>query len=208
MNKCISLKIQQFFYKTIHDTHKIGRYWLKIDGFETRAICKTCGDDETMDHILTECTHPSTQLIWSLARKTWPHGSETWPQLTLGTIVGCGTIEIRTATNQRHRHTTNPGPQVNAGATRLIKILLSESAYLIWTTRCERIIRGIEPSERAMKATWRNAINRRFSEDVITAMKVLRRQNHTKLIKHTWEKALLQHHGNLPENWLLRVKGF
>ena len=93
----ICLKIQQFFYKTIHDTHKIGRYWLKIDGFETRAICKTCGDDETMDHILMECTHPSTQLIWSLAQKTWPHGSETWPQLTLGTIIGCGTIEIRSS---------------------------------------------------------------------------------------------------------------
>jgi ribonuclease HI len=56
----IRLKIQQFFYKTIHGTQKIGRYWLNIPEYEHRALCNNCEDDETMNHILVECTHPTT----------------------------------------------------------------------------------------------------------------------------------------------------
>ena len=205
----IRLKIQQFFYKAIHGTHKIGRYWLKIEGFERRATCETCGDDETMNHILIECSHPSTRLIWALAEKTWPHERNTWPEITFGSVIGCGTIDIKTQATpgQRHRE-ENPVPRSNAGATRLAKILISESAHLIWTTRCARVIRGTQHADRIIEATWRSMINRRLSEDTITATRVLRRKDYTKLIKSTWEKALLKYHGSIPENWLLRVKGF
>ena len=86
--KPIRLRVQQFFFKTIHGTQKIGRFWLNIEGYNHRAACNTCEDDETMNHILTECLHPTTRLIWSLAKTTWPHGDETWPEITLGTIIG------------------------------------------------------------------------------------------------------------------------
>jgi ribonuclease HI len=206
----IRLTIQQFFFKAIHGTHKIGRYWLNIDGFEERAICRTCGDDESMNHILTECTHQSNQLIWSLAKKLWPHGDNTWPEVTFGTIIGCGALEIKTprANPRRCNAAAPPEPQPNAGASRLIKILLSESAYLIWIVRCERTIRGIERTGREIDTTWRHTINRRLSEDTIAATKILRRESHKKLVKNTWEKALIKHHGSIPENWLLRGKGF
>ncbi|KAF8266420.1 hypothetical protein EI94DRAFT_1733157 [Lactarius quietus] len=35
----IRLKIQQFFYKAIHVTHKTGRYWLNMEGYEHRPAC-------------------------------------------------------------------------------------------------------------------------------------------------------------------------
>jgi hypothetical protein len=75
-------------------------------------------------------------------------------------------------------------------------------------TRCERTIGGREPPDREIKAAWQNTINRRLSEDKTTATKILQCENYTKLIKNTWEKALTLHHGSLPDNWLLREKGF
>ena len=77
-----------------------------------------------------------------------------------------------------------------AGATRLIKILVSEAAYLIWITRCGRAIRGDELTENETKAAWRRTLNRRISEDTTTASRVLRKPEYIKLIKNTWEKAL------------------
>jgi ribonuclease HI len=206
----IRLKIRQFFYKTIHETHKIGRFWLNIEGFQQRAACRPCNDDETMNHILIECTHPTTQLIWELAKETWPHSESSWPEITLGTIIGCGALQIKTGTHQGQRRdaATPNTPKPNAGATHLIKILISEAAYSIWVLRCERVIRGHEHTERETRAAWRKILNRRISEDTTTATRVRRKPNYIKLIKNTWETALQKHHGSIPENWIRRGKGF
>ncbi|KAH9163159.1 hypothetical protein EDB89DRAFT_1829099, partial [Lactarius sanguifluus] len=51
------------------------------------------------------------------------------------------------------------------GATRLLRIIISESAYLIWTLRCNRTIRDKTYTEREIEQTWLRAINRRLSED-------------------------------------------
>jgi hypothetical protein len=58
------------------------------------------------------------------------------------------------------------------------------------------------------EAAWRKTINRRLSKDKIAAIKVLRKDDGIKLVKNTWEKALFKHHGSIPEDWLLREKGF
>lgn len=67
----IRLRIQHLFFKSIHKTHKIGRYWLNIlaDRYSQRTTCRNCDDDETMNHVLIECTHLTTRL---LARETQP----------------------------------------------------------------------------------------------------------------------------------------
>lgn len=208
--KPIRLRIQQFFFKAVHGTHKIGRFWLNIEGYTQRAACRNCGDDETMNHILTECTHPSTRLIWSLAKETWPHDEDTWPEITLGTIIGCGTLQIRTQKENRreNRNTNVAKDRPDAGATRLIKILISEAAYLIWITRCERAIRGNEHTERETRAAWRKTLNRRISEDTTTASRVRRTSDYINLIKSTWEKSLEKFYSSIPNNWIHRGKGF
>lgn len=208
--KPIRLRIQQFFFKAVHGTHKIGRFWLNIEGYTQKAACGNCGDDATMNHILTECTHPSTRLIWSLAKETWPHDEDTWPEITLGTIIGCGTLQIRTQKENRreNRNTNVAKDHPDAGATRLIKILISEAAYLIWITRCERAIRGNEHTERETRAAWRKTLNRRISEDTTTASQVRRTSDYINLIKSTWEKSLEKFYGSIPNNWIHRGKGF
>ena len=206
IRKCpIRPKIQQFFYKTLHNSHKIGRYWLNIPTLEERCFCQECKSDESMDHILTECEHPTRTLIWEKAKYIWPHGENTWPEVSLGTIVGCNALTIKTEQKKKDRMGQTRITKVHdPGATRLLKIIISESAYLIWTLRCERTIHGKNHTDREVEAAWLNVINRRLSEDKTTATKVLRREQHTNLVKNTWDRALYKRHRNLPEDWINR----
>ena len=198
-------KIQQFFYKALHGSHKIGRYWLNVPTLEERCFCTTCKSDESMDHILTECEHPTRTLIWERAKKTWPHGENTWPRIAFGTIIGCNTLTIKTMQKEKDREgQTRLVKCHDPGATRLLKIIISESAYLIWTLRCERTIRGKEHTDKEVEAAWLRVINRRLSEDKTTATKVLRREQHTNLVKNTWDRALYKRHSNLPDDWINR----
>ena len=82
-----------------------------------------------MGHILTECTAPGRHEVWELCRKVWLRKWPTWPVLELGTILGCGLAEFKDDEGRAH-----------PGAARLFRILISESAFLIWSLRCERRI--------------------------------------------------------------------
>ena len=158
-----------------------------------------------MDHILTVCEHPTRSLIWKKAENLWPHGENTWPRISLGTIIGCNTLTVETA--QKKKDDTGQiilSKHHDPGATRLLKIIISESAYLIWTLRCERTIRGREYTDREVEAAWLKVINRKLSEDKTTATKVLRREQYTNVVKNTWDRALYKRHSNLPEDWIIR----
>ncbi|KAJ7185383.1 hypothetical protein C8R46DRAFT_820360, partial [Mycena filopes] len=54
----------------------------------------------------------------------WRKKHPSWPELSLGTILGCG---LASFTDENGR----PLP----GATRLYHILISESLFLIWKIR-------------------------------------------------------------------------
>ena len=201
----IQTKIQQFFFKTIHDTQKIGRYWLNIPDFESRCFCHFCDADETMDHIIVNCEHPTQRIIWKRAKELWPHNEDTWPTITLGTIVGCNALNIETLQKKKDRMGQEQLTKVHdPGATRLIKIILSEAAYLIWTLRCERVIQGKDRMQREVESAWLKTINRRLSEDKTTATKVIRKEPHTNSVRNTWDRALYKRHRDLPEDWINR----
>ncbi|KAG1839037.1 hypothetical protein DFJ58DRAFT_644578, partial [Suillus subalutaceus] len=57
------------------------------------------------------------------------------------------------------------------GASRLLRIIISESAYLIWVLRCERVIQGILQDEEKTKRRWMNAIDKRLQLDRVIASK-------------------------------------
>ena len=198
-------KIQQFFFKTLHEAHKIGRFWLNIPTLEERCFCQTCNDDETMEHILTTCEHPARKLIWNSAEKLWPHGEDTWLRISMGTIIGCNALAVETLQEKKDESgQTHLTKQHDPGATRLLKIVLSESAYLIWTLRCKRSIHGKERTDREIEVIWLKVINNRLSEDKTTATKVLRKEQHTTMVRNTWDRALYKRHRDLPEDWMNR----
>ena len=108
----------------------------------------------------------------------------------------------------RHNRPTVALTLPNAGATKLLKILVSEAAYLIGITRCRRAIHGDDLTENETKAAWRRTLNRRISEDTTTASHVLHKPEYIKLIKNSWEKALQKYYGSIPDYWIWRGKGF
>ena len=106
--------IQQFLYKTMHDAFIMGKRWRDVQGREDREICATCNMTDDMSHILTQCREQTTQLIWTLAKGLWPHRSPPWPEINLGTILGCGCITMMTddeqRDEQRERKMAHQGP--------------------------------------------------------------------------------------------------
>ena len=136
----ISKKIQIFIFKSLHNVHKIGEFWRNIPLYEHREKCYSCGiDTESLEHILTECDNIESKTIWHLAKRAWTNHHKDWPTLSLGLILGCGALNIPTTQGE----TSSSGNRLNAqrhGCSRLLRILISESAHLIWVLRCERTI--------------------------------------------------------------------
>lgn len=154
-------KIQQFFYKTTHGTQKIGWYWMRILDLEERCYCKSCRADETMDHLLTNCEHPTTKKIWIKAKELWPHHEDTWPRISLGSIIGYNTLSIETLQKRKDETGKEKLTKIyDPGAMQLLRILISEAAYLIWTLQCERTIQERERTEREVESAWLKMINR------------------------------------------------
>lgn len=191
-------------YKSIHGTHKIGRYWLNIENLTERSHCTTCDKDKTMEHILTGCPANIRSTVWTEANDIWPYDNDLWPQITPGIILGCGLLEIRSKNqppNQNHDKHTNE-PTVNTGATRLAKILISKAAYLIWMLCCGRVISDKTYTADAIKTMWRRTLNRRLAEDITAATKIVRKEEHTKMVHHTWYAALKKKYKDLLEDWM------
>ena len=152
-----------------------------------------------MEHILTECTERAVSTIWQLAKDTWPHTHLPWPVISLGTILGCGCL---TPPQPAPPNNNTPQPKRNyQGALRLLRILISESAYLIWVLRCERAIQGKNHSVNETQKRWLQSINKRLTEDKIIATTIKRDDAHTRKARTTWE-AVLGRTEELPNDWI------
>ncbi|KAJ7806269.1 ribonuclease H-like protein [Mycena leptocephala] len=155
-NQDISHQIKNFLWKTIHGAHRIRKFWSNIPDMEDRANCQHCGVLETMEHILLQCTRPGQAEIWKLAEELWLMKDDTWPALSMGTLLGCGLANFKGENGK------------NSPATaRLYRILITESLYLIWKLCCECIISrdGEAPSENEIHNRWVSQINERLSID-------------------------------------------
>ena len=198
-NRNLRMRVQQFLYKSMHGTQKIGNFWRNINDHKARQQCASCDTTETMEHILIHCTAQPTNQIWNLAKNIWPHAPHLWPEISLGIILGCGSIhlpktEARGEANQHRRN--NP-----KGAERLLQILISESAYLIWVLRCERVIQERQHTTNEIHNRWLRAINTRLTDDKITATKIKKDKKTIQKVKHTWEHVLKKQ-TDLPDDWI------
>lgn len=87
-HKDISRNISDFLWRTLHQSQRVGRYWRHIPNYEQRSMCELCDEEESMDHILTECNSPERRLIWGMAESAWRKKHHTWPEPHLGNIIG------------------------------------------------------------------------------------------------------------------------
>ncbi|KAJ7200337.1 hypothetical protein GGX14DRAFT_372352, partial [Mycena pura] len=185
----------QFLWKSVHNAHKVGSFWTHIPECEDRAVCAACGVLEDLDHILVRCDNPGRELVWKAAEALWLEREDEWPEVSLGTILGCGLAEFRDTRRK-----------VDQGARRLYRILMSESAYLIWRLRNERVIdRAGEPaSEEEIENKFKFAINQRLQMDKVLANRPRRGRRpalHPKIVLETWS-GILDNELSLPKDWL------
>ncbi|KAF7325075.1 hypothetical protein MKEN_00550200 [Mycena kentingensis (nom. inval.)] len=95
------------------------------------------------------------------------------------------------------------------GAERLLRILLSESAFLAWKLRCERVIQSKgEASNAEIRNRWLKAINSRLEMDcaLTNTTKYGKKALRKGLIKATW-KGTLENEISLPDDWMSRETG-
>ncbi|KAJ3828071.1 hypothetical protein F5880DRAFT_1459948, partial [Lentinula raphanica] len=176
----ITRRIQFFLWMMCHDAYKVGSYWEQTPGYEHRANCQFCHVPETMEHILLECSCPDQQTIWNLAAQLWSHQETQWIAPSFGTILACGSINLQDSSKK-----------VLPGESRLFRILVSESAHLIWKLRNERVINGTEPPniDRITKR-WRAAIEGRYKIDhVLTSKRFGKCQLSKQTLRGTWKNV-------------------
>lgn len=189
--------IRGFLWKCLHDAYKIGEFWDKIPHYEHRGICGICNSLETMEHILIGCESVASRTIWQAAEDLWCKREDSWPEIRFGTILSCNLANLN---HNNDKSTT--------GKNRLFKILVLESAHLIWKLRCERTIKfeGVKEkfhSENEIYNRWVHAINTRLKFDrlLTDSMRYGKKALKTETVLKTWSGVLLNEE-NLPDNWV------
>ncbi|KIK67644.1 hypothetical protein GYMLUDRAFT_155378 [Collybiopsis luxurians FD-317 M1] len=190
-HKDFSRKFRYFIWMTAHNGYKVGEYWENIPECQHRAICRKCGITETMEHILTECEEPGRKEIWSLCKELWTNKKSDWIEPTLGSILSCGLTTFR----DRKKKTLK-------GDARLFRIVVSESAHLIWKLRCERVIGEKDQfTPQEVERRWKKTIESRLELDCLLTSPKFRERGFTKgTIEKTWREVLIDK-DNLPEDW-------
>ena len=183
-HKDFTRKTRDFIWKGTQNAYKIGEYWFPIAGFQERGTCPICDVQEDMDHILTKCNARPRKLAWELARGLWRRRDNRALPHKLGDILGCGLADFA----------LNDKP--NKGKNRLYRIIMSETAYLLWKMRNERRIRdgdtAEQPSDKEITNRWMNAINKRLTVDrsLTDAKRFGKKAVDENLVKSTWFNCL------------------
>ena len=182
----LTKKTREFLWKCMHDAFKIGKFWTRIENYEQRGICSYCNSEESMEHILTECSAPGREQIWSLANDLWRTRSASALPSTYGALLGCCMSDFK-----------KPSGKPDKGMNRLFRILMSESMYMIWKLRCERTITwGGDPTRYhapyEIHNKWLQAINARLRMDSVQTNKKIFKKKvlQPKLVLQTWNKCL------------------
>ena len=200
-HKDIDKKIRNFLWMIMHDAYMVGTNWDRPsfkDELRARQDCKECGQIETMEHIMSECQAPGQKQIWTLAEGLWKNKNKKWPRPSLGAILSSPIAPFKSRKGK---------PKV--GDARLYRILMTESAQLIWKIRCQRVIGGAEnpnaPRETVaeIRARWVRAINDRLKIDcqLTSERRYGKKAINKGLVQKTWQ-GTLKDEDSLPPNWM------
>ena len=184
-HKDVSKKIRDFLWKSAHGLYRIGGFWKHIPGLEGRADCQTCGREETLAHILTECESVGREAVWTRTNELWRRRYEDTIPTSAGAVLGGGLASF-----------TRENGRPDTAKNRLYRILITEAAHLIWVLRCERLIEeGNNPPENhhraAVENRWFRKINERMQIDCLLTSEYLygNKALKTKVVYRTWAKC-------------------
>ena len=157
--------ISDFLWKVAHGVHKVGKYWKNIPEYKERGHCHQCETTEAMEHILFECQEPGQSQIRGMAEEVWSRTGNTWPGHDMTTLLGGGLLRFEPVEVQEPNEGSEKKKKKKDGRQRLLTILLTESAYLIWKLRNERRTREKEHNTNEIMNRWHATIDRRITLD-------------------------------------------
>ncbi|PBK66451.1 ribonuclease H-like protein [Armillaria solidipes] len=198
-HKDVSRPIRGFLWKAIQNTFKIGLFWERLGPqLSIRGECPHCKVTESMEHILVECSIEGQATLWGLARELWEGKGLEWIPQTYGLALGATLVQIRTRKGT-----------VDRAATRLYRILMTETVHLIWKIRCQRRIQRGDDSPESWHTRdevhnlWVAAMNRRLTIDraLVNKYRYGTKALKKSMVLSTWEGTLLDE-GALPEDWI------
>jgi ribonuclease HI/exonuclease III len=191
-HKSVRKPIAQFFYALMNGTQKVGRFWLNIEGWEDYAKCKLCGADiEDMEHILIKCKSAHRRITWELCRKTWPEKNETWPAITMGTVLGCNSITLKPDVPTEQEPEPRDDEKAR-GRSQLMRETIREAAHLVWGMRCERTVgkREAEHTAAEIERRWNDKIVDRFKSDRALVLRAGKAPSKVKALKAKWDAVV------------------
>lgn len=184
-------------WMAIHDAYMVGSHWLcptYNQEFQARAFCEHDGQLETMEHIFTDCESPGQKEVWEEARCLWERkGNGDWSEPSLGAILGSPLVVVK----------DEDGNSL-VGDTQLYRIVMVESAYLIWKIRCTRVceLENQPFSSQEVCNRWHKTINDRLELDsLMTSPKYEKKALSKDLVLETW-KGVLHEEDKLPDDWM------
>ncbi|KAF5318885.1 hypothetical protein D9758_019007 [Tetrapyrgos nigripes] len=197
-SKDLERKTRYFLWMIANNAYMTGTQWQRTGYTEEakeRAVCQHDRKIEDIAHILSGCESPGQELIWDLTGELWEKkgSSLQWERPALGTIVGARLAVLKT-----------PGGARKTGEERLWRILIAESAYLIWKMRCERVIQkdNVPFTTREIENRWLHMIDERIQLDrCMTNQKYGNKGISPNLVRATWQGLLKREH-TLPDDWV------
>ena len=181
----ITKKIRDFLWKHAHGIYKLGKFWTHIPGLEDRAECPLCNKHDTFDHIISECESIERRTVWTLANQLWRRRHPEDLDISEGAVLGGGLASFK-----------RDDGTLDSAKNRLYRILITESAHLIWVLRCERRIAnednpGDYHTKRAVENRWLKKMNERLQIDCLLTNRFLyeRKALKTKKVYYTWAKC-------------------
>ncbi|OJT14670.1 Transposon TX1 uncharacterized 149 kDa protein [Trametes pubescens] len=155
----VTRECRQFLWKTLHDAFMVGHHWMRPKmsaELQGRAKCRKCGGVESMKHILLECKAVGQKQVWEMLRKLWVGAGGHWNSPSWGVALGAACARFGNEEEGR-----------NVQMEDRWTILCSESVYLIWKLRCQRVIQneGREFTTNEVVNAWYAALNKRLDLD-------------------------------------------
>ncbi|KAJ4475513.1 hypothetical protein J3R30DRAFT_3375716 [Lentinula aciculospora] len=127
--------------------------------------------------------------LWSKKKTNIP-----WRAPTIGDIIGCGLARIYGDGTEK----------ILQGESRLWKLLIAQSAHLIWALHCERVIRneGRNFTENKIRNRWVKKVNDLLELNRnMTHRKYDKKALSKRLVLQTW-KGILVNEDRLPRDWM------
>ncbi|KIO19588.1 hypothetical protein M407DRAFT_82620 [Tulasnella calospora MUT 4182] len=186
-------EVTDFYWQALHGRTVCGPYFCHWGGeWEERQFC-SCGEMETLQHILNGCDDRE----W--VTKAWREAVNI-----LGELKAAGQ-EAFLIPSYEQAMTIGLTSRKKKGAERLIKIVISETAFAIWKHRNAVVIRNEAVNGARAASTVRDVILRRAQVDLnTTRLPEFRSRRHLRRqiakITATWENLFREVPG--PLRWI------